>query len=209
VPASVAELEQLEGLVRVFDPRLPMLHGALPARYMRYYAHPNRMLAAQRGRPTRADQLRALADSTLATFSRGEMPAAWRRPAPWYSLAVVPLIDSWLTSAGSTLILGLPNRGRLRWLPDDVIVEGPATVPVRGRAEALPVAELPDLPRGILARHAAYERLAATTLAAGPPADEDMVKILLANPMVTNLDQARALTGAIISRMSAFDPEWR
>jgi 6-phospho-beta-glucosidase len=209
VPPSVAELEQLEGMVRVFDPRLPMLHGALPSPYMRYYAHPNRMLAAQRGRPTRADQLRALAEATLATFSRGEMPTAWRRPAPWYSLAVVPLIDSWLTGTGSTLILGLPNRGRLRWLPADVIVEGPATVPVRGRAEALPVAELPDLPRGILARHAAYERLAATTLAAGPPADGDMVKILLANPMVTSLDQARALTGAIISRMSAFDPEWR
>jgi 6-phospho-beta-glucosidase len=209
VPASAAELEQLDGLVPAFDPGLPKLHGALPGPYMRYYAHPDRMLAAQRGRPTRADQLRELADSTLATFSRGEIPAAWRRPAPWYSLAVVPLIDSWLTAPGSTLILGLPNRGRLGWLPDDVIVEGPATVPVRGPAEALPVVELPDLPRGILARHAVYERLAATTLAAGPPADEDMHKILLANPMVTSLDQARALTGAIISRMSAYDPQWR
>ncbi|HEX2317681.1 MAG TPA: hypothetical protein VHJ18_01745 [Streptosporangiaceae bacterium] len=209
VPASAAELEQLDGLVPAFDPALPKLHGALPGPYMRYYAHPDRMLAAQRGRPTRADQLRELADSTLATFSRGEIPAAWRRPAPWYSLAVAPLIDSWLTTPGSTLILGLPNRGRLGWLPDDVIVEGPATVPVRGPAEALPVVELPDLPRGILARHATYERLAATTLAAGPPADEDMHKILLANPMVTSLDQARALTGAIISRMSAYDPQWR
>ena len=209
VPASAAELEQLDGLVPAFDPALPKLHGALPGPYMRYYAHPDRMLAAQRGQPTRADKLRELADSTLATFSRGEIPAAWRRPAPWYSLAVAPLIDSWLTTPGSTLILGLPNRGRLGWLPDDVIVEGPATVPVRGPAEALPVVELPDLPRGILARHATYERLAATTLAAGPPADEDMHKILLANPMVTSLDQARALTGAIISRMSAYDPQWR
>jgi 6-phospho-beta-glucosidase len=209
VPASAAELEQLDGLVPAFDPDLPRLHGALPGPYLRYYAHPDRMLTAQRGRPTRADQLRELADSTLATFGRGDIPPAWRRPAPWYSLAVVPLIDSWLTGPGSTLILGLPNRGRLGWLPDDVIVEGPANMPVRGPAEALPVAELPDLPRGILARHAAYERLAATTLAAGPPADEDMHKILLANPMVTSLDQARAVTGAIISRMSAYDPQWR
>jgi 6-phospho-beta-glucosidase len=209
VPASAAELEQLDGLVPSFDPGLPKLHGALPGPYMRYYAHPDRMLGAQRGRPTRAYELRELADSTLATFSRGEIPAAWRRPAPWYSLAVMPLIDSWLMAPGSTLILGLPNRGRLGWLPDDVIVEGPATVRVRGPAEALPVVELPDLPRGVLAGHAAYERLAATTLAAGPPADEDMHKILLANPMVTSLDQARALTRAIISRMSAYDPQWR
>jgi 6-phospho-beta-glucosidase len=209
VPSSAAELEQLDGLVPAFDPGLPRLHGALPGPYMRYYAHPDRMLAAQQGQPTRADQLRELADSTLATFGRGDIPAAWRRPAPWYSLAVVPLIDSWLMAPGPTLILGLPNRGRLGWLPDDVIVEGPATVQVRRQPEGLPVVELPDLPRGILARHASYERLAATTLAAGPPADEDMHKILLANPMVTSLDQARALTGAIISRMSASDPQWR
>jgi alpha-galactosidase/6-phospho-beta-glucosidase family protein len=103
----------------------------------------------------------------LATFGRGEIPDSWKRPAPWYSLAVVPLIDAWLTGPGLTLILGLPNHGRLAWLPDDVIVEGPATMAIRGPAEPLPVAELPDLPRGILARHAAYERLAATTLSAG------------------------------------------
>jgi alpha-galactosidase/6-phospho-beta-glucosidase family protein len=121
----------------------------------------------------------------------------------------VPLIDAWLTGPGSTLILGLPNHGRLAWLPDDVIVEGPATMAIHGRAEPLPVAELPDLPRGILARHAAYERLAATCLAAGPPADDDMLRILLANPMVTSLDQTKALAAAIAGRMSAIDPEWR
>ena len=54
-----------------------------------------------------------------------------------------------------------------------------------GRAEPLPVVELPDLPRGILARHACYERLAATTLAAGAAGDDDLVRVLLANPMVT------------------------
>jgi len=209
VPASSADLGQLAGLVPGLDPDLPRLHGALPGPYMRYYAHPDRMLAAQRGRATRADELRELAGSTLAAFGRGEIPPAWQRPAPWYSLAVVPLIDAWLTGPGSTLILGLPNHGRLAWLPDDVIIEGPATMAIHGRAEPLPVAELPDLPRGILARHAAYERLASTCLAAGPPADDDMVRTLLANPMVSSLDQAKALAAAIVTRMSAFDPEWR
>jgi len=207
VPASAAELAELDGVVPAFDPALPRLHGAMPAPYMRYYAHPDRMLAAQQGRPTRADQLRKLAGSTLAAFSRGEIPATWRR-APWYELAVVPLMTAWLTASESTLILGLPNRGRLGWLPDDVIVEGPATMSA-GIAEPLPVAVLPDLPRGILARHAAYERLAATTLAAGPPADDDMLRILVANPMVTSLDQGKALAAAIVARMSAFDPQWR
>ena len=209
VPTSAAELEQLAGLVPGIDTDLPRLHGAMPGPYMRYYAHPDRVLAGQRGQPTRADELRKLASSTLETFGRGEIPDSWKRPAPWYSLAVLPLIDAWLCGPGATLLLGLPNHGRLAWLPDDVIVEGPASVAVRGRARPLAVVDLPDLPRGILARHAAYERLAATSLAAGPPTDDDMVRTLLANPMVTSLDQAKALAAAIVTRMSAFNPRWR
>ncbi len=206
VPDEPAELDKLEGLVSGIDQDLPRLHAALPGPYLRYYAHPDRMLAAQLGRPTRADQLRELARSTLETFSRGEIPAAWQRPAPWYSLAVVPLIDAWLTGSGQLMILGLPNLGRIAWLPDDVIVEGPATMARRGPAEPIPVPELPDLPRGILARHASYERLAATALAAGQPREDDLVRILLANPMVTSMDQARGLAAAIAARTAGQVP---
>ncbi len=197
VPESAAELDPLSGLVAGLDPDLVRLHGALPGPYLRYYAHPDRMLAAQRGRPTRADQLRELASSALETFGRGELPAAWQRPAPWYSLAVVPLIDAWLSGSGPPLIAGLPNDGRLAWLPDDVIVEGPAVATRPGVIEPEPVALLPDLPRGILAKHASY----AT--------DHDLTRILLANPMVNSLDQARGLAAAIAARMSVPGPDWR
>lgn len=209
VPESGAELDQLAGLVAGLDPDLGRLQGAVPGPYLRYYVHPDRMLAAQQGRPTRADQLRELARSALETFRRGELPAVWDRQAPWYSLAVVPVVDAWLSGASPPLIVGLPNEGRLAWLPDDVIIEGPAVATRPGVIEPAPVALLPDLPRGILARHASYERLAATVLAAGPPTDDDLTRILLANPMVNSLDQARRLAAAIAARMSALDPDWR
>jgi 6-phospho-beta-glucosidase len=209
VPSSPAELGLLADLTDGIDPELPLLYGAVPGPYLRYYAHPDRMVDAQRGRPTRAHQLAGIASSTLEAFGRGELPATWPRPAPWYSLAVVPLVDAWLGGSGQPLIVGLPNRGRLAWLPDDVIVEGPATVTTPGVIEPEPVVVLPDLPRGVLAGHAAFERLAATTLAAGPPTDEDLAQILFSNPMVSNLDQARGLAAAIAARMSDFDPSWR
>ena len=209
VPESGAELDQLAGLVAGLDPDLGRLQGAVPGPYLRYYAHPDRMLAAQQGRPTRADQLRELARSALETFGRGELPVVWDRPAPWYSLAVVPVVDAWLSGASPPLIVGLPNEGRLAWLPDDVIIEGPAVATRPGVIEPAPVALVPDLPRGILARHASYERLAATVLAGGPPTDDDLTRILLANPMVNSLDQARGLAAAIAARMSALDPDWR
>ena len=209
VPESAGELDRLAGMVGGLDPDLPRLHGALPCSYLRYYAHPDRMLATQRGRPTRADELRALASSTLETFGRGELPAAWQRPAPWYSLAVVPLARAWRHGSAQPLILGLPNGVRVPWLPADVIVEGPAQIARAGTIEPLPIVSLPDLPRGILARHASYERLAAVTLAGGPPSDDQLIRVLLANPLVTSLDQARGLAGAIADRMSAYDPAWR
>lgn len=209
VPSSPAELGLLADLTDGIDPELPLLYGAVPGPYLRYYAHPDRMVDAQRGRPTRAHQLAGIASSTLEAFGRSELPATWPRPAPWYSLAVVPLVDAWLGGSGQPLIVGLPNRGRLAWLPDDVIVEGPATVTTPGVIEPEPVVVLPDLPRGVLAGHAAFERLAATTLAAGPPTDEDLARILFSNPMVSNLDQARGLAAAIAARMSDFDPGWR
>ena len=197
VPRSAGELSALTGLVAGLDEELPLLHGALPCAYLRYYAHPDRMLAAQRGRPTRADELRELAESSLRGFARGEIPPSWPRPAPWYSLVVVPLARAWLAGSPEPLVVGLPNAGRVPWLHDDVIVEGPALVSAPGQIEALPVVSLPDLPRGILGSHAAFERLAALTLAAGPPGRADLVRILLANPMVTSLDQARNLAAAI------------
>jgi hypothetical protein len=90
-----------------------------------------------------------------------------------------------------------------------VIIEGPAVATRPGVIEPAPVALVPDLPRGILARHASYERLAATVLAGGPPTDDDLTRILLANPMVNSLDQARRLAATIAARMSALDQNWR
>jgi 6-phospho-beta-glucosidase len=209
VPSSPSELGLLADLTDGIDPELPLLYRAVPGPYLRYYAHPGRMLNAQRGRPTRAHRLAGIASSTLEAFGRGELPATWPRPAPWYSLAVAPLVDAWVGGSGLPLIVGLPNRGRLAWLPDDVIVEGPATVTTPGVIEPQPVVVLPDLPRGILAGHAAFERLAAITLAAGPPTDQELIRILLSNPMVSSFDQARGLAAAIAARMSDFDPGWR
>jgi 6-phospho-beta-glucosidase len=196
VPADLGELDRLSDLTDGFDPEVAALHAAMPGPYLRYYTHPDRLLAAQRGAPTRAEQLLAIQQETMTSYRQGAQPATWQRKAPWYGVAVVPLIDAWLNGSDHTLIAGLPNAGRVPWLPSDVIIEGPVLAPVPGRLEAQPVIALPDLPRGLLARHAAYERLAVQALA-GQPTTAGLTRALLANPMVASLDQARALAVAI------------
>ena len=201
VPADSGELGRLRDLTDGLDPELATLHEAIPGPYLRYYAHPDRLLAAQREAPTRADQLLAIQQDTMNSYRQGALPASWQRKAPWYDLAVVPLIDAWLNGSDRTLIAGLPNAGRVPWLASDVIIEGPVLAPAPGRLEPQPVIGLPDLPRGLLARHAAYEQLAVRALA-GQPSAAGLTRALLANPMVASLDQARGLAAAITRQLA-------
>jgi 6-phospho-beta-glucosidase len=197
VPTSGSELAHLADV----GDDLPAIYEALPAAYMRYYAFPGRILAAQQGRPTRAQELLAIQHEALEAYRDGVLPAAWRRDAPWYRTAVLPLIDAWINGSADVLILGLPNAGRLAWLPSDVILEGPAVVRGPGRVDLQPLAALPDLPRGLLAEHAAYERLTVEALA-HEPTSEGLSRAMLANPMVTDLDQATALAADIQARIA-------
>ena len=199
VPADATELRRLCADSDSDTAAMAAIHQALPAPYMRYYAFPGRCLRAQHGNPARASELIALRQETLEQYRTGSVPASWQRAAPWYRLAVVPMLDAWISGSAEVLIVGLPNEARLPWLPPDVIVEGPALLARPRQIEPQPVAGLPDLPRGLLARHAAYERLTVEALTSELTADS-LTRALLANPMVSDLDQADSLAAAILAR---------
>jgi alpha-galactosidase/6-phospho-beta-glucosidase family protein len=199
VPADPTELSRLCADSDSDTTAMAAIHQALPAPYMRYYAFPGRCLRAQHGKPARASELIALRQETLEQYRTGSVPASWQRAAPWYRLAVVPMLDAWISGSAEVLIVGLPNEARLPWLPPDVIVEGPALLARPRQIEPQPVAGLPDLPRGLLARHAAYERLTVEALTSELTADS-LTRALLANPMVSDLDQADSLAAAILAR---------
>jgi 6-phospho-beta-glucosidase len=201
VPADSAELGRLRADDDGDTFAMTAVYQARPAPYMRYYAFPGRCLAAQEGRPARASELMALRQETLESYKAGSLPASWRRAAPWYRLAVVPLLDAWINGSNELLVAGLPNGARLPWLPADVIVEGPVQVSRPRRIEPQPVASLPGLARGLLAQHAAYESLTVEALTREPTA-EALSRALLANPMVSDLDQADLLAAAILARHS-------
>ena len=201
VPESPDELPLLADLATGVDPEMITLFGAVPLPYLRYYVHPDRMLAAQRDKPTRASQLQQMETDFLKVYALlgpGEMP---RRGAVWYSKVVVPALDAWLNGTERTLLLGVRNGGRLPEVPADAVVELPHRAVRPGIFTALLPVERPPLVERLLAAQGRYEVLGVDAALAG--SHEARLRGLLANPMVGSYDQAAGLLGTIEAREAA------
>jgi 6-phospho-beta-glucosidase len=196
VPESPDELEVLADIVTGMDPPLVYLSDAVPAPYVRYYADPDRQLAAQLGKGTRAEQLQALDADLLARYASEPGAAAVRRGAVWYGLAVLPLVDALLHGSDETLIVGVPNEGLIPGVPDATIVEVPHMAPRPGVLRALAPVDLPPLAARLLAEVGAYEELTVDALMPGAAPDARL-KALAANPLVRDEGRAAAILAAI------------
>lgn len=192
LPGDGSQLEATLDLVTGQEPEAVRVQEAIGAPYVRYYIHPQRILAAQReAGETRAQQLQKLEAELLEGYVAGTAGLP-QRGAVWYRTAVLPLVDAWTNGSDDTLILGMRNDGRIAGLPDDVVTEGPVRIARPRQVEALEVPPLPPLPRALLAAHASFEALAVTATAT--EADRtDRVRAMLANPIVPDYDTADAL----------------
>jgi len=198
VPHEVSELEVTMDLVTGQEPDAIRAQAAIGAPYVRYYVHPDRILAKQlEAGETRAQQLQRLEAELLSGYADGSSNLP-QRGAVWYGKAILPLVDAWFNGSRHVLTLGLRNDGRVPGLPDDVITEGPARIAQPGRLETLASPSLPPLPASMLARHAAFESMTVEACATGAM-QEDRVRALMANPMVPSYDVAVALVDEIES----------
>lgn len=191
VAESAAELERVADLATGLTPDEVRVLGALPNPYVRYYLHPDRILAGQLGKPTRAETLMDLERRLLDGYRAGSEELPRRGAVVWYRLAVAALVDAWRNGADLPVILGRRNDGLLPSLPADATIE--LAHRADGPANLVPVTppELPPLPAALLAAHAHYEVMAARAAAGG--SRDDRLRALIANPMVPGYDVAEAL----------------
>ncbi len=200
-------------LVRPRGPRRPRPSGRPRGRYgprrrrgPRGPAHPvpallrrpGRQLEAQRGRVSRAEQLKSIDAALLGAYASGLAGDRPKRGAVWYRLVVTPLLDGWIHGPEEPMILGVRNSGRLPEAPDGTMIEVAHRVRPR-RLEPLEPPSRPALPALLLARHGAYETLVAASLEPGA-APGARLRALLANPMVSGWSQATGLLAAIDAR---------
>jgi 6-phospho-beta-glucosidase len=195
VPDDGSELEKILDLVPV-EAQRSIEFGALPLAYVRYYVDPNTFYRRQRGAPTRASELMDIERAAREKLERRALPDASLRPAPWYSLAVMPVLRSLLIGSGERLLVGTSNNARLPSLPFDSTIEGVATIDQAGVVTTMRLRTLPPPALSLLEQHARYEDLALE--ACRDPSDENIRRALQANPMVRGDTPQEALVEALL-----------
>jgi 6-phospho-beta-glucosidase len=159
--------------------------GVIPSYYLKYFYCHDKVVAAQHGQPTRAQEVQAIEAGLLEMYRD---PALVTKPAlleqrggAFYSEAATQLVSSLHTGDGSVQVVDVRNDGALPGLADDDVVELPARIGVNG-PEPLPQEPLPADLLGLVQHVAAYERMAVAAAIDDTPVARR--RALLAHPLI-------------------------
>jgi 6-phospho-beta-glucosidase len=176
------------------------LLGVVPSYYLRYYYSHDEVLHEQLGAPTRADEVQEVERMLLAKYADPTVDTKpeelGRRGGAFYSEAAVDLLASLTSDRGDVQVVNLRNAGILPFLPDDHVIEVPATVGADG-VTAVPVEPLADDLRGLVSAVAGYEQLALDAAING--GRDRVSRAMQAHPLVLQYERAEKLTDLLLA----------
>jgi 6-phospho-beta-glucosidase len=179
--------------------------GVIPSYYLRYYYQHDAVVEELRHKGTRAS---AVADMERRLLEMYADPALDHKPellaqrgGAFYSEAAVNLLASLVAGTGDVQVANVRNNGTLPFLPDDAVIEVPATIGAGG-ALPLPVAPVPAIHSGLIAHVTAYEQLALEAAVHGGRGR--VFDAMLAHPLIGQYDQADRLTDLLLSENKDF-----
>ena len=213
--------DRLEDLFERFGPELELESGvpidvlrlqqALPSYYVHYYYQHDAEVAQQSvpGHRSRADVVAELETTLLEEYRD---PALVSKPeklsyrgGAYYSLAAVRLMASLHAGTGDVQVVDMRNDGAIPGLPDDAVVETTAVVDASG-AHPLPQRELSPEMLGLVQHAKAYERLAVKAACSG--SRDDVVRALLANPLIGQFPLAAELADELLGANQLYLPRF-
>ncbi|MEU1311756.1 6-phospho-beta-glucosidase [Streptomyces cinnamoneus] len=174
--------------------------GVVPSYYLRYFYEHDAVVEELRTKPSRAAEVADMERRLLALYAdpaldeKPELLA--KRGGAFYSEAAVALTSSLLADTGDVQVVNTLNNGTLPFLPDDAVVEVPATVGAHG-ARPLPVRPLEPLYSGLVAGVTAYEHLALEAALKG--GRDRVFEALLAHPLIGQSAYADRLTDELLA----------
>ena len=174
--------------------------GVVPSYYLHYFWNHDAAVRAARGATSRGAQVAEMERTLLEMYadpSVDEKPALLgQRGGAFYSEAAIDLLASLTSDRGDVQVVNLRNDGTLPFLPEDAVVEVPATITATG-ATALPVDPVEPLYSGLISHTFAYEQLALEAALHG--GRERVFDALLAHPLVGQIEQAERLTDLLLA----------
>ncbi|MBN6051490.1 6-phospho-beta-glucosidase [Nonomuraea sp. RK-328] len=205
IEGHVKEIAEGAGL----RPELVRRLGAVPSYYLRYYYAHDEVVAEQRSARPRAAEVAAVEARLLELYADPSVVTKpeelERRGGAFYSEAAVDLLAALLGGRDDAppQVVNVRNGRTLPFLPEEAVVEVPATVTAAG-AVPLPVRPVEPLYAGLIAHVSAYETLA---LEAALHGGADRVRdALLAHPLVGQDAVAEELTGLLLEANRAHLP---
>ncbi|MFE7120215.1 6-phospho-beta-glucosidase [Streptomyces sp. NPDC057654] len=174
--------------------------GVVPSYYLRYFYQHDEVVRELKTKPSRAAEVAEMEKQLLQMYgdpALDEKPALLgKRGGAFYSEAAVALTSSLLRDTGDVQVVNTLNNGTLPFLPDDAVIEVPATVDARG-THPLPVPALEPLYSGLIANVTGYEHLALEAALKGGA--DRVFEALLAHPLVGQIEYAQKLTDDLIA----------
>ncbi|MFE3450163.1 6-phospho-beta-glucosidase [Nonomuraea sp. NPDC059194] len=181
--------------------------GVVPSYYLRYFYAHDLVVEEQRAKPSRAAEVAAMEAELLRLYADPAVDTKpellERRGGAFYSEAAVALIASLLGDRRDAQVVNVRNAGTLPFLPDEAVIEVPATIGAAG-AVPLPVAAVEPLYAGLIANVSAYESLALDAALHG--GEERVRNALLAHPLVGQEAVAGELTRLLLEANRAHLP---
>ena len=219
--ARVGGDDRLFDLFERFGPELELESGvsidvlrlqeALPSYYVHYYYGHDAEVAQQSvpGHRSRAEVVAELENKLLEEYRDPALvskPAALSyRGGAYYSLAAVRLMASLHAGTGDVQVVDMRNDGAIPGLPDEAVVETTAVVDTSG-AHPMPQRPMPPEMLGLVQHAKAYEHLAVRAACTG--SRDDVVRALLANPLVGQYPLAAELADEILAANRAHLPRF-
>lgn len=192
------------------DLELTKLLGVLTSPYLTHYYHTARQVKSMKEAPlTRGESVQELEKEIFAAYADENCctkPAALaKRGGGGYSEVAMNFVNAVYNNIDTEMIVNVPNRGAISFLPDYAVVEIPCLVNKRGMSP-LHVANVPPMCWGLISAVKNYETLAVEAAVEGSVTK--MKWAMLAHPLVREYDLVEALVPELLEANKEYLPQF-
>jgi 6-phospho-beta-glucosidase len=192
----------------MLDPEIARMFKIIPIPYFQYYLHTARKInELKKEKLTRGEYVQLLEKEVFKAYEdkncNQKPEALQKRGGSGYSEIALDVMTSIYTGTDKRIVVNVPNKGVVKGLPDDAVIEIPCLVNATG-ITGLPVPEGPKPFWGLITAVKDYEQIAVEAALTG--SRQAALAALMAHPLVREYDIAKPLLNEMLEANREFLP---